>query len=450
MCPTTHQAPFATGCAHAAFPCAVAPFAAAHMTACHRQTSASAIVSSGQTLARALPVLEANGTGAFTSYPATHAADADNALLHTYASFHEEPIVALSANKRHDDTWTLCVPVPLPATQNPTLLSLTYLVKYGTIGDEGNAILQTDVLLTTTSLSAGVVAGEASSVYRDGTGYAPRMVDPAAALCLATALAVKSSGGGEQWSHFFDVQNVASNVRVGAGAGLYVMFHVAENPTARTVRSLAVEVSATWQKEEVELKARAEAERKKREVEEKAAQEATEKKAREADEKRARDEEREWRAEERKAKKAEAEERAEAKQARDEARKWREEERQAQKDREAKEEQARAEQARAEQARAERARAEQARAEQARAEQARAEQARAEQARAEQARAAAKPSPEAAPPVADDTTQDLIKQTMAKLRMDPCPAGYEFVKNSRGYTCKGGSHHVTFEQLGMK
>ncbi|KAJ6602081.1 hypothetical protein DFH09DRAFT_1355213 [Mycena vulgaris] len=406
MCPTTHQAPFATACAHAALPCAVAPFAA-HMSACHCQASAPAIVSSGQTIARALPVLEANGTGTFTSYPAPQAADADNALLHTYASFHEEPIVALSTNKRHDDTWTLCVPVPLPATANPTLLSLTYLVKYGTIGDEGDATLQTDVLLTTTSLSAGVVAGEASSVYRAGPGYAPRMVDPAAALCLSTALAVKASGGCEQWSHFFDVQNVASNVRVGAGAGLYVMFHVAENPTVRTVRSLAVEISATWQKEEVELKARAEAERKKREAEEKAAQEAAEKKAREADEKLARDEEREWRAEERKAKKAEAEERAEAKQARDEARKWREEERQARKDREAKE----------------------------------------EQARAEQARAAAIPSPAAAPPIADDTTQDLIKQTMAKLNMDPCPAGYEFVKDSDGYTDCAGRRFVEVDGL---
>ncbi|KAJ7667427.1 hypothetical protein B0H17DRAFT_1251603 [Mycena rosella] len=391
-------------CAQTAFasvPCASVPAAAPQMcmtTAC--QAPAPAIVPGGQTLARSFPVLEANGKGPFTSYPAVNAADADEALLHTHASFHEEPIVALSANMRRNDTWTLCVPVPAPSTPNPTLVSLNYLIKYATTGDDGNATVQTDVLLTTTALSAGVVPGAAAlGVYRPSAGYAPRMVDAAAAHCLATTLAVKCNGSGEQWSHFLDAQQITPNVRVGAGAQAYIMFHVAEYPTARMMRSLAVEVSATWQKEEVERKAKEEAEKKVREAEAKAAQEEAEKKAREAAEKLAREEERQWREEERLARKAEAEERVKATQAREAERVWREEERQARIEAEAR---------------------------------------------------ARKPSVEAAPPVADDTTQSLIKETMAKLRMSPCPQGYEFVKNEKGYTCKGGSHHVTFEQLGMK
>ncbi|KAJ6570890.1 hypothetical protein DFH09DRAFT_1079873 [Mycena vulgaris] len=330
-----HQAPLpAYHCSHAAcasvHPFASVPFAFASApvaslpaaSICMTARQAPTIVPGGQTIARAFPVLTANGAGPFTSYPPTHAADADEALLHTYASFSEEPILALSASTRRNDSWTLCVPVPLPSTANPTLRSLTYMLKYATTGDDGNATVQTDILLTTAQLAAGVIPGAAPlSVYRQSSGYAPRMVDQAAAQCLATALAVKCNGGGEAWSHFLDVQHIAPNVRVGAGAQLYLMFHVAEYPTARTLRSLSVEVSATWQKEEVERKAREEAERKVREAEEKAAQEAADKKSREEDERLVREEERQWREDERQCRKAEAQERAEAKEDREEAKK---------------------------------------------------------------------------------------------------------------------------------
>lgn len=365
---------------------------------------APAVVPGGQTLACSFPVAAANGKGTFTTYPPEYTEDADDALLHTYASFREEPVSALSANR--DGTWTLCVPVPLPSAPNPTLLSLDYLVKYATTGDEGNATVQTDVLLTTTSLPGGVTtASTVLGVYRASTGYAPRVVDQDAARCLATTLGVKCNGGGEQWSHFVDAQHVGPNVRVRGAAQLYVLFNVAEYPTALTARSLSVEVSATWQKEEVELKAKAEEERKAKEAADKLAQEVAERKAREAEEKQAREEERQARNEARQARQQEAEERAEAKKAREEARQWMEEER--------------------------RARAED------------------REARA-QAAVPAKPSVEAAPGVADDQLQELIKETMAKHGMEPCPAGFAWVKNSKGYTCKGGSHHVSFEQLGMK
>jgi hypothetical protein len=56
----------------------------------------------------------------------------------------------------------------------------------------------------------------------------------------------------------------------------------------------------------------------------------------------------------------------------------------------------------------------------------------------------------AAPAVADDRIQDAIKETMAKLGMQPCPDGYAFRRTEDGYRCMGGSHHISFQQLGMK
>ncbi|KAJ7185035.1 hypothetical protein C8R46DRAFT_470298 [Mycena filopes] len=64
-----------------------------------------------------------------------------------------------------------------------------------------------------------------------------------------------------------------------------------------------------------------------------------------------------------------------------------------------------------------------------------------------------KPSPPSiadAPPVADAQVQALIAETTAKLGLQPCPMGYEYVKTAVGYQCRGGAHRITFEQLGMK
>lgn len=265
----------------------------------HQAPATSSIVPGTQTVSRAFPILEANGTGPFTSYPPTPAVGTDDELLHTYESFNEEPILALYANT---DTWTLCLPVPHPSPEhdNPTLLSLTYLLKYATKGDDGNSTVQTDILLTSTELSPGIISGGPSlSVYRPGKAYAPRMVDQAAAKCLATALAVKCNGGGDQWSHFLDVQHISPKVRIGSEVQLYLMFHVAEYPTARMMRSLSIEVSATWQKEAVEINAREDAERKAEEEQQLRDLEAAKKEEREKEEQVARNEEREWRNEER-------------------------------------------------------------------------------------------------------------------------------------------------------
>lgn len=335
------------------------------------------VATSGQTHTRTFPVVAAAGKGPFTSYPPENSDDDDDEqLLYTYASFHEEPVAALSVNLLHNDTWTLCVPVPLPPDDDDTtLLSLQYMIKYATTCDNGNSTIQTDTILTTRELPEGVVTEPtALAVYKSGTGYAPRMVDHAAALCLSTTLAVKGNGGGEQWSHYVDNQHITPNVRVHNESQLYVVFHVCEYPTVKTIRSLAIEVSATWQKKEVEQNAKEEAERKASEEAKEKAEEKAERRAREEEERRARQEERQARAEERQA-------RAEEKVARDEGR-----------------------------------------------------------------RAAVRAK---APETADDTIQAKIMDVMDKLKLGKCSNGYAFKLTSDGYVCGGGSHKVTFEQLGM-
>ncbi|KAJ6487849.1 hypothetical protein C8R45DRAFT_930074 [Mycena sanguinolenta] len=393
MCQKTHQAQ-----------CIATPFAVSQCATPVLMSATHVPIGGGQTVSRSFPVLAAKD-GSFVDYPPAYTANADEALVHTYGSFHEEPAVAL-LNTRRDDNWTLCVPVTVPAIRNPTLLSVNYLIKYTTTANAGNATIQTDVILTTAALPAEVVSARAPlAVYR-ASSSAPRMVDQDAAVCLATALAVKFNGSCEEWNHYVDTQHVTPNVRVrDSAARLYVVLNVEEHSTLRTARSLSVEVSATWQKEEVEIKARAEADRQAKEAADKEAQLLAEKKAREAEEKQARDEERAWREEERQARKAEAKEREDAKQARAEDQKWKDE-------------------MRGQWADMRKA--------------------------LEAAKAPAKPTAAAAPAVADDDIQKTIKETMAKLNMEPCPAGYEFVKTDKGYRCKGGSHFVSFEQLGMK
>ncbi|KAF8973509.1 hypothetical protein BDZ97DRAFT_1775501, partial [Flammula alnicola] len=221
----------------------------------------------------------ASGNGPFAIYPPQYDDGDDEQLLHI-----------------------LCIISPYPSVNNPTLLGLT------------------DTLLTAEILPNGVTTETTDlDIYTSKTGYAPRMVDHDLALRLSTTLAVKCNGEGEQWSHYIDNQHITPNVRVVDESHLYVVFHVCEYPTARTVRSLSVEVSATWQKEEVEKKAKEEAERKARKSEEEGKGEE-ERRAREAEERRAREEEKQARKEEKQAREEERVARKEEREAREEER----------------------------------------------------------------------------------------------------------------------------------
>ncbi|KAJ7109667.1 hypothetical protein C8R43DRAFT_1043105, partial [Mycena crocata] len=361
-----------------------------------------AFAPSGQTVTQVYPVLAA-ANGSFTSYPPQTSATDDEHLLHTYASFFEEPITGLSRNRRLDDSWSVCIPVPIPTIENPTLLSLSYLLKYASSWDDGNATIQTDTILAQAKLNEGVTTEITDLVYRSRTKYGPRVVNRDTALCLSTTLGVKCNGGGDRLSHYVESQNIAANVRVVEAAQLYVVIHFAEYPTRETIRSLAVEVSATWQKEEVELKAKAKAKRLEEEAVEKKRKEEGARQAKEEEERKEREEAKLAREEERREREAAKEARAEEKKERDEAKQAREEERiTRQKERLAREQ-----------------------------------------------GPPVKPSVEHAPQVADTNMQKIIKERMTTLGLTKCDQGYEFVKTETGYQCKGGGHKVTFEQLGM-
>ena len=97
-------------------------------------------------------------------------------------------------------------------------------------------------------------------VYKNKMGYGPNMIDHEAALCLSSTIATKASRG-QQWNLFVDNHQITPNVRVANSnvAKLYLVFHVSEYTSDRTLRNLFVEVSAAWQKEEVEKEAKEQA-----------------------------------------------------------------------------------------------------------------------------------------------------------------------------------------------
>ncbi|KIM42765.1 hypothetical protein M413DRAFT_444432, partial [Hebeloma cylindrosporum] len=281
----------------------------------------------GQVSARTFPVIVATN-GPFTSYPPKHSKEDDERLLYTYASFHEEPFAAL--NNRGHHNWVVCVLVPIPNIKNPALLALHYMIKYATTCDNGNSTIQTDTILTTEALQEGLVTQNTElSVYHQdesgSAGFAPSMIDHEEALRLSTTLAVKCNDGGEQWSHYIDNQYITPNVRAFDDCHLYVVFRVSEYPSMQTARSLSVKVSATWQKEEVELKAIAAAKKEAEEEAERQAKLEDERRAREAEERQAKKEEREGRQEERRATKEEHQARKEEHQARQEEKRAKEE-----------------------------------------------------------------------------------------------------------------------------
>ena len=312
-------------------------------------------------------------------------------IRHTSASYHAESIPELKHNDH--DTWSLCLSVPVPTDLiNPTLRSLVYIVKYATTHDNGNSTVQTDVALTTKSCPAGITLGSPhKSVYRSGPAYGPRMIDHNLALSLSTAPAVKCNGGNAQWSHYIDHHHLLPDVRIVQQSNLYLNFHVAEYPTAKTHRCLVIEVSASWTEDVAARKAKEEAERKAKEEAERKAKEEAERKAKEEAERKAKEEA---------ARKAKEE--AERK-AKDEA------------ERQAKEEAARKAKEEADK-------------------------------KAQEAAAAAAKQVQNAPPVADP---NLIEQAMKNHPESACTNGYGWVKKDWGYQCGGGGHKLTWAQLGM-
>ncbi|KAF9454869.1 hypothetical protein P691DRAFT_204060 [Macrolepiota fuliginosa MF-IS2] len=171
------------------------------------------------------------------------------------------------------NSWTLCVPIPIPlGLANATLESLVYTIRYASL-NAGSASVQTDIVLshgakvaegivtdyTRLALYAhhGVALDEKSG---RGKGYGPPMLNEALGLALASVPAFKNAGSAGAWSHYLDHQKIHPNVRLGdnssyaahAHGGLhdachaYLFFHVYEYPGADVLRSISIDVSATW------------------------------------------------------------------------------------------------------------------------------------------------------------------------------------------------------------
>ena len=242
-----------------------------------------------------------------------------------------------------------------------------------------------------------IVVGLANdeSIDAQDTGAAPFMIQHEEALRLSSTLAVKAGGECGDWGRYVDSRVVAPDTRiVDDNARLYLVFRVNEHPTPKTLRDIAIRASATWQKEEVEVKAVAAA---------KAAAEAEAKKV----------------AAEKEAEKARHEE---ERQDRLDKKAWRDGETLARKTRDEEEGKERAS-----------------------AQAYRDEEKAARIAREKSEESSHKPSEVGH--TADLPTQNQIKAAIERLGLAKCPNGYAFVRTADGWSCTGGQHKITDAQL---
>lgn len=171
------------------------------------------------------------------------------------------------------NSWALCVPVPIPlGLANATLESLVYTIRYASL-NAGSATVQTDVVLSHgAKIAEGIMTDYTKlALYAHhgidhdekngrGKGYGPPMLNEALGLMLASVPAFKNAGAAGAWSHYLDHQKIFPNVKIGddlsyaahAQGGhhetchVYLFFHVYEYPGAEALRSISVDVSATW------------------------------------------------------------------------------------------------------------------------------------------------------------------------------------------------------------
>ncbi|KAG2349976.1 hypothetical protein BDR05DRAFT_955822 [Suillus weaverae] len=195
-------------------------------------------------------------TSSLTTPPSTDTIQAsstfppeDIRMIHTHASYSVQPIPELISNE--DGNWTLTLNVPIPQDEvHPTLTSFSYTIKYSTANDHWASVVQSNVLLATTEsqeIPEGISTGlNTNGSYRGGITVMPQTLEGADTMCLSSVLAIKKNDLQGQWNHFVDRQQVILNVRIVQSSRLYLQFHVSEYPTSVILRSLSVDVSATW------------------------------------------------------------------------------------------------------------------------------------------------------------------------------------------------------------
>jgi hypothetical protein len=124
------------------------------------------------------------------------------------------------------------------------------MVKYSTANDHWASVVQSNILLATAE-SEAIPEGinmhlNTNSSHRGGITVVPQTHEGADTMCLSSVLAIKKNDLQGQWNHFVDRQHIILDVRIVQSSHLYLQFHVSEYPTPVILRSLSVDVSATW------------------------------------------------------------------------------------------------------------------------------------------------------------------------------------------------------------
>jgi hypothetical protein len=137
----------------------------------------------------------------------------------------------------------------------PTLTYLEYTVKYGIANDQGTSTIRTNIVLAKvsdscsdaepTSVPDGIIS-DTPRIDDTGVGFAPRTLDGTPTMCLSSMPAVKENFRTSQWNHYLDQQQLLPHVRIIDDSRLYLQLYVAETPSPLILRSLVLNVSATW------------------------------------------------------------------------------------------------------------------------------------------------------------------------------------------------------------
>ncbi|KAG2127416.1 hypothetical protein BD769DRAFT_1460452 [Suillus cothurnatus] len=180
-----------------------------------------------------------------------------NSEIHTYSSYSKERSSDLAEN--HNGHWTVSLDVPIPDKMAyPTLTYLDYTVKYGIMkaNEQGTSTIRTRIMLTKVPASSSnakptsVPNGNASQFSRNewqcGRGPFRTRLIAVPTVCLSSIPAIKESLGTSQWNNYLDQQQLLPNVRIIDHSRLYLDLYVAENPSPLVLRSLVINVSATW------------------------------------------------------------------------------------------------------------------------------------------------------------------------------------------------------------
>lgn len=159
----------------------------------------------------------------------------DISLVHTHASYSNQPISEFISN--NCGNWTLALDVPIPKDLvHPTLTSLSYMVKYSTANDHLACVVRSNILLATT----------------ESEELGDKKTSEATAVCLSSVLGIKANDLENQWNHFVDRQEIPVNARIVENSRLYLQIHISEYPTVAMLRSLSLDVFATWLDEDEE------------------------------------------------------------------------------------------------------------------------------------------------------------------------------------------------------